>query len=49
MIIVPWPLRGPVNSTCVEAEGGTLREAPPCDLHTGFLVCLQWCAFFIKG
>ena len=45
---VPWPLRGPVNSTCVEAGGGGLHEAPTFDLHSGFLVCLQRCAFLPK-
>ena len=44
---VPWPLRGPVNSTCVEVGGEGLHEAPSCDLHSGF-VCLQRCAFLPK-
>ena len=47
-LCIPWPLRGPVNSTCVKARGGGLHEAPPCDLHSGFLVCLQRCAFLPK-
>ena len=42
---VPLPLRGPVNSTCVEAEGGGLREAPALRPPLRFLVYVQRFAF----
>ena len=42
---VPLPLRGPVNSTCVEAGGGGLREAPALRPPLRFLVYVQRFAF----
>ena len=45
---VPLPLRGPVNSTCVKAGGGGLREAPALRPPLRFLVYLQRFAFLPK-
>ena len=42
---LPLPLRGPVNSTCVEAKEGGLREAPALRPPPRFLVYVLRFAF----